>query len=229
MREGIKSLLACPLLLDGGVVGILYLDDFKPREFTERHKNLIQLFGAQAAQAIEKFKILDELYMTIHELDKTTSYFKSVLDDSEDMIATTDTDGRVVEFSKGGERILGYTKDEIIGKRAAALYVDADERNKIIEVLKTKGAIHNYETVLLRKDGRTVDISLTISQLRDRTGNVIGTVGVSKDITVERQLRRQLEEKNRELSELNERLEEKVLERTKELNKINRDYAVQMR
>ncbi|MDO9288503.1 MAG: diguanylate cyclase, partial [Thermodesulfovibrionales bacterium] len=174
-------------------------------------------------QAIEKFKILDELYMTIHELDKTTSYFKSVLDDSEDMIATTDTDGRVVEFSKGGERILGYTKDEIIGKRASALYVDADERNKIIEVLKTKGAVHNYETVLLRKDGRTVDISLTISQLRDRTGNVIGTVGVSKDITVERQLRRQLEEKNRELSELNERLEEKVLERTKELNKINRD------
>ena len=223
LREGIKSLLACPLLLDGGVVGILYMDDFKPREFTERHKNLMQLFGAQAAQAIEKFRILDELYMTVHELDKTTSYFKSVLDDSEDMIATTDTDGRIVEISKGGERILGYARDEIIGKRASDLYVDADERNKIIEVLKTKGAIHNHETMLLRKDGRTVEISLTISQLRDRTGKVIGTVGVSKDITVEKQLRRKLEEKNRELSELNERLEDKVLERTKELDKINRE------
>jgi len=223
LREGIKSLLACPLLLDGGVVGILYLDDFKPREFTERHKNLIKLFSALAAQAIEKFRILDELYMTVHELDKTTSYFKSVLDDSEDMIATTDTDGRIVEFSKGGERILGYTKDEVIGKKASDFYVNADERDKIIEILKKIGAVHNHETTLLRKDGKSIDISLTISQLRDRTGKVIGTVGVSKDITQEKQLRKQLEEKNRELNELNERLEEKVLERTKELERINRE------
>ena len=62
----------------------------------------MQLFrGPQAAQAIEKFKILDELYMTIHELDKTTSYFKSVPLMIKDMIATTDTDGRVVEVFKG--------------------------------------------------------------------------------------------------------------------------------
>jgi len=216
LKEGIRSLLASSLPLDSGIVGILYLDDFKQREFTERHKNLIKIFSSFAAQAIERFKLL-------HELEESLGYLQGVLDDSQDMIATTDTDGRIVEFSKGGERILGYTKDEIIGKRASALYVDADERNKIIEVLKTKGAIYNYETMLLKKDGRTVDISLTISQLRDRTGNVIGTVGVSKDITVERQLRRELEEKNRELSELNERLEEKVLERTKELDRINRD------
>ncbi|MBI4688949.1 MAG: diguanylate cyclase [Nitrospirae bacterium] len=223
LKEGIKSLLACPLFLDGGVVGILYIDDFRPREFTERHKNLIQLFGAKAAQAIEKSKILDELYMNIHELDKTTSYLQSVLNDSEDMIATTDTEGRIVEFSMGGERILGYKKDEVAGKTASDFYVNADERNKIADILKKIGAVHNHETVLLRKDGTQVDINLTISQLRDRTGKIIGTVGVSKDITVEKHLRRELEEKNRELSELNERLEDKVLERTKELDKINRE------
>jgi diguanylate cyclase (GGDEF)-like protein/PAS domain S-box-containing protein len=216
LEGGIRSLITSPLLLDGGVVGILYLDDFKPRKFTERHKNLIQLFSSFAAQAIEKFKLL-------HSLEESLGYLQGVFDDSQDMIATTDNKGRIVKFSKGGERILGYTAEEVIGRNAAELYVDKEERGRIINVLKEKGAIHNYETRLLRKDGALVDISLTISQLRDKAGNVIGTVGVSKDITEEKQLRERLKEKNRELEELTESLEEKVLERTKELEKINRE------
>lgn len=216
LREGIRSLLASPLLLDGGVVGILYLDDFKPREFTERHKYLIKLFSTLAAQAIEKFKLL-------HDIEESLSYLEGVFDDSQDMIATTDNKGRIVKFSKGGERILGYGQDEIIGMKASELYLDKEERATILKLLKEKGAIYNYETKVLRKDGSPVDINLTISQLRDRAGNIIGTVGVSKDVTEEKRMREELREKNRELEELTESLEEKVLERTKELERINRE------
>lgn len=216
LKEGVKSMLASPLLVDGGKVGILYLDDFKIREFTERHKNLIRLFSALSAQAIEKFRLL-------HDLEESLSYLQGVFDDSQDMIVTTDNKGRIVKFSKGGERILGYTQEEIAGKKASELYLDKEEREKILEALREKGALYNYETRLLRKDGTPVDISLTISQLRDRKGNIIGTVGVSKDITEEKHLREELKEKNRELQELTESLEEKVLERTKELEKINRE------
>ncbi|MDP1758554.1 MAG: PAS domain S-box protein, partial [Thermodesulfovibrionales bacterium] len=216
LKEGIRSLLASPLPLDGGIVGILYLDDFKQREFTERHKNLVRLFSSLAAQAIEKFKLM-------HEIEESLGYLQGVLDDSQDMIATTDNRGRIVKFSKGGGRILGYRADEVIGRNAAEFYVDKEERTKILEALKEEGAVYNYETKLQKKDGSHVDISLTISRLRDKTGNIIGTVGVSKDITEEKQLRDKLKDKNKELEELTQCLEEKVLERTRELEKINRE------
>lgn len=216
LNEGIKSLLACSLHLNSSVVGILYLDDFKIREFTERHKNLIYLFSALAAQAIEKYKIL-------HDLEASLMYLQGTLDDSQDMIITTDRDGRIVKFSKGGERILGYEAEEIIGKNASELYVNKGERTNILEDIKKKKAIYNYETVLIKKDGTPVDISLTISELRDKTGNIIGTVGVSKDITKEKRMRDELRKKNKELEEITGKLEEKVLERTKELERINKE------
>jgi PAS domain S-box-containing protein len=195
-EEGIQSVLAYPLKINGDIVGIIYLDDFKPRHFSDRHKNLIRLFGTQAAQAIDKFRILDELYRVIGELDETTAYFKNVLDDSQDMIATTDNDGRIVEFSRGGERILGYTREEIIGRKASDFYRDRSEREQVLDTLRSKGAVCNHETRLVRKDGTPVDISLTISRLTDKAGRVVGTVGVSKDITEEKRLRHELQSRN---------------------------------
>ncbi len=224
-EEGVQSILACPLTINGDIVGIIYLDDFSPRRFSRRHKDLIRLFATQAAQAIDKFRILDELYRVIGELDKTSAYFKSVLDDSQDMIATTDNDGRIVEFSQGGERILGYARQEIIGRNASDFYADRAEREKVLDVLRSRGAVCNHETRLVRKDGTPVDISLTISRLTDKTGRVVGTVGVSKDITEEKRLRNELHARNEELKSLNLKLEDKVLERTRELEKINRELA----
>ena len=196
LKEGIKSILASPLQIGGDMVGILYLDDFKPREFTERHKNLISLFSTFAAQAIHKYKL-------IHKLEESLAYFQGILDDSQDMIITTDQEGCIVKFSRGGERILGYKADEIIGKNASELYVCKGERTSILETIKKKGAIYNYETKLIKKDGSSVDISLTISELRDKTDNVIGTVGVSKDITEEKRIRKEIKNKNEELEQRN--------------------------
>ena len=128
----------------------------------------------------------------------------------------------MLNSQKAGGRILGYRVDEVIGRNAADFYVDKEERAKILEALKEEGAVYNYETKLQKKDGSQVDISLTISRLRDKAGNIIGTVGVSKDITEEKQLREKLKEKNKELEELTQGLEEKVLERTRELERINK-------
>ncbi|MBI5102284.1 MAG: diguanylate cyclase [Nitrospirae bacterium] len=222
LQPEIRSLLACPLRLNGGVVGILYLNDFRVREFSDSNKNLVLIFAMQAAQAIDKFRILDELYRVITDLDETTAYLKNVFDDSQDMIITTDSGGKIVEFSKGGERILGYARDEIVGMDASSLYVDGEERAGILKLLQgNNGAIFNHETRLLRKDGAPVDISLTISQLRDKLGKIIGTVGISKDITREKSLRAELRKANEELGDLNLRLEDKVMERTRELENMN--------
>ena len=217
-KDNIKSVLAYPLMIENDIVGILYLDDFAPRQFSNRQKNIIRLFGMQAAQAIDKSRILDELYRVVADLDETTAYLRGVLDDSQDMIVTTDLEGKIVEFSRGGERILGYSRDEVRGMLASDFYVDPEEREMILDVLRSRGAVYNHETRLTRKDGTAVDISLTISRLRNKTGKVIGTVGVSKDITEGKRLRN-------ELKAFNASLEEKVAERTRELEKINLDLA----
>ncbi len=216
LREGIHSMLAAPLLLNGKALGILCLHDLKARPYSKREKTLIGLISATAAQSIEKFKLL-------HDKEKSINYLQSILNDSQDMIITTDNEGRIVKFSKGGERILGFPQEEMADKEVTTLYANRAERLEIQKTVEEKGAIYNYETTLLKKDGLPVDISLTISQLKDEANNIIGTVGISKNITEEKRLRKELEEKNMELEKVNESLEQKVLERTRALEESNKE------
>src|SRR3990172_2345947 len=217
-EKGIKSLFILPLHLCDNITGIIYLGKFETMEFTEKHRYLIKNFYTLAVESIEK-------QLLLLDIEESLAYLQCTLADSQDMIITTDREGRVVKCSRGVERILGYSVDEITGKKAAILYADNNERVRIIETLLKKEAIYNYETKLLKKDGSPVDISLTISVLKDKSGNIIGTVGISKDITEEKRLREQLKKKNKELEELTENLEDKVFERTKELEKINRELS----
>lgn len=215
IKEGIKSIVAVPLFANEHITGVLYLDDFKPRDWTQREIEFITLLGIQAAYAIEKFRLIE----TISE---TQTYLKNVLNNSADIIITTDTEGRIVEFNSGASRVLGYSKEEIIGKKAEDLWVRPDNRNEILKILEKEGYISNYETQLITKDGQIIDASLTLSYIRNGDGKIHGTVGISKDITEKKKLERAIEERNLELHELNEKLEEKVLERTKDLEKANR-------
>ncbi|MBI5886682.1 MAG: response regulator [Deltaproteobacteria bacterium] len=209
VARDIKSALGCALRINGDLLGILYVIDSKPRAFTERDKGLIKLFSSNAAHAIEKFKLL-------HQLEESLTSLQGVFNDSQDMIIAADRDGHIVRFSKGGERVLGYTEAEVKGRNIGEFYHDKSERANVLRLMKKSGAVYNYEAILIRKDGAPVDISLTISELRDKTGEIIGTVGVSKDVTNELRMRRELEEFNRNL-------EEKVMERTRDLELANRE------
>lgn len=207
LPDEIKSMLASPLRTTGDAFGMICVGDREPREFTERHRSLLKLFSLRSAHAIEKARILCRLEESLNSLE-------NIFDDSQDMIIASDTNGVIKRFSSGGERILGYPGREAEGKSLEDFFADKRDWQRIKESLISNGALYNYETVLLRKDGSSADISLTISELRDNGGAVTGTVGVSKDITVEKRLRRELEE-------LNRNLEDKVLERTRELEKAN--------
>ncbi len=216
IKEGIKSLVAVPLFANDKTIGILYIDDFKPRDWTQREIEFLTLLGIQAAYAIEKFNLIE----TISE---TRNYLKNVLDNSADIIITTDTEGEIVEFNRGASRILGYSKEDIIGKKAEDLWVQPGNRREILKILEKEGYISNYETQLLTKDGRVMDVSLTLSYILSSKKGILGTVGISKDITEKKKLERAIEERNLELRELNEKLEEKVIERTKDFEKANRE------
>lgn len=170
----------------------------------------------------------NELEVEQRRLVEAKEYLQNVLEDSPDIIITTDTEGNVVEFNKGAEEILGYKRREVMGTPADRLYPDKAERQRILKVIEEKGRITNYETRLKTRDGREIDINLTLSQLRDGLGNIIGTVGISRDITEIKKKREELLSLNKKLQETalaleaaRADLEKKVEERTKELREAN--------
>ena len=152
----------------------------------------------------------------IKQLREQKAYFKNILDDSFDMIMVTDRRGIITEFNKGGENMLGYSQKEVIGKRASEFYINPQERDDILEKLQKDKFVANYETLLRKKDGSTVNISLTISRIMDKNGDIIGTIGISKDIT-------DIKLQEKRLKELNENLENKVIERTKQFEESNKE------
>ncbi len=149
-------------------------------------------------------------------LEQSKEYLNKVLNTSADMIVVADREGYITDCNTAAEKMLGYERDELIGTKASDYWYSPGERREIAERLEREESISNYETKLKRKDGRLIDISLSISLLRDDSNRVIGTVGVSKDITEKKRY-------EEELKALNERLEERVLERTRELEAANRE------
>lgn len=170
----------------------------------------------------------NELEVEQRRLVESKEYLQNVLEDSPDVIITTDTEGNIVEFNKGAEDMLGYNSKEVIGTPAERLYQDEAERRNILKIIEEKGRVTNYETRLKTSDGDLLDVSLTISQLRDGLGNIIGTVGISRDITEIKKKREELLALNKKLQETTQALEvyradleKKVEERTKELREAN--------
>jgi diguanylate cyclase (GGDEF)-like protein/PAS domain S-box-containing protein len=152
----------------------------------------------------------------INQLRNQKDYFKNILDDSFDMIIVTDKNGKITEFNKGGETILGFSKKEIIGTPESDLYSNKIERDEILNRLRREHFVRNYETVLKRKDGSLANISLTVSSISNNKGEIIGTTGISKDITEKKKY-------EKELMNLNENLEQKIIERTKQLELTNKE------
>ncbi len=134
-----------------------------------------------------------EMWSRTEALSYETSYLQGILRCSDDMIITTDLDSCIVEFNPGAEKILGYSVEEMHGRHAGEIWEDPQERDRLMEQVTATGSISNYETRLKTKSGASREISLTLSLLTGDDGRVIGTVGVSKDITKEKAIKRELE------------------------------------
>lgn len=139
------------------------------------------------------------------ELEETKNYLESILRYSTDMIITTDLKGRIVTFNEGAERMLGYKREEVAGTFMADYYYHKEDRGRLLESIERGIPVTNYETQLVRKGGKVIDISLSLSLLRDENRMVIGTVGISKDVTDLKLAQQQLEEYSHKLESMVEK------------------------
>ena len=131
-------------------------------------------------------------------LEAGTARLAAIVESSDDAIIGKDNEGTVRSWNAGAERIFGYAASEMVGQ-PIALLIPPDRRQEEAEILtRIRGGenIPHFETVRLHKYGRAIDVSVTISAVRDASGRVVGASKVARDITarknVEEKLRAQL-------------------------------------
>src|SRR5690349_9786950 len=100
----------------------------------------------------------------------------AIVSSSDDAIISKNLDGIIQSWNAGAERIFGYTADEMIGRSITVLFPAdrQDEEPQILERLKRGERVDHFETVRIRKDGQPLDVSVTISPVKDPSGRVIG-------------------------------------------------------
>ena len=126
---------------------------------------------------------------------RAKEYLEAIVTSTSDAICTTDIRGRIIYFSPGAEAMLGATSAQMMGRWVHEIYADGkEESQRIMKELRRAGALKNRELAVKTRDGRLIHVSMSASLLRDRAGRVIGTLGISKDITQRVELERKLRE-----------------------------------
>jgi len=123
------------------------------------------------------------------ERDLESARLAAIVTSSDDAIISKTLDGRITSWNAGATRIFGYTAEEMAGQpitRIIPPHLHENEK-EILARLSRGEHIRHYETVRAAKDGRLVDISLTVSPLRDKSGKIVGASKVGRDITERKQ------------------------------------------
>ncbi len=139
------------------------------------------------------------------EADRPTtelqSHLAAIVESSDDAIISKGLDGIIRTWNSAAERVFGYRADEVIGKSITILIPEdrLDEEPQIIARLKLGERIDHYETIRRRKDGILLDISLTVSPVRDAQGRIVGASKIARDITERKRTETALREETRRL------------------------------
>ena len=144
--------------------------------------------------------------------DQVRQLLASIVESSDDAIVSKDLNGIIVSWNPGAERLFGYTAEEVVGKSVTRLFPAdlRDEERAILERIGRGEQVETYDTVRCHKDGSLVDISLTVSPLRNALGKVTGVSKIARDISTrkkeehERLLALQDEERRRIANELHD-------------------------
>jgi len=139
------------------------------------------------------------------EADRPTmdlqSHLAAIVESSDDAIISKGLDGIIRTWNSAAERVFGYSADEMIGKSITTLIPPGrqDEEPTIIARLKSGQRIDHYETIRRRKDGTLIDVSLTVSPIRDAQGTIVGASKIARDITEHKRTEAALREETRRL------------------------------
>jgi PAS domain S-box-containing protein len=167
---------------DVGLLGSIAGQPAMPEQFSEQIRGCYERAAKAQADAINDPALKAEFAFLPGSAEQI---LWSIVENSDDAIVTRNLDGIISSWNKSAEQLFGYTAEEVVGKPVTILTPPGrhDEEPAILARIRRGERIHYYETVRRRKDGSLVDISLTVSPIKNAEGKIIGASKIARDIT----------------------------------------------
>jgi len=179
---GFRAVESTPLIgRDGSFIGMISTHFAEPRDPTPSQERFLDLYARQTADFIERWRVDERL----RRLDQDRAHLAAIVESSDDAIVSKDLDATILSWNKGAERLFGYTAEDAIG-RSITLIIPKDrldEEPEILARLRAGERVEHFETVRRHKDGRLIDVSLTISPVRDAQGKIVAASKIARDIS----------------------------------------------
>ncbi|HTN38689.1 MAG TPA: PAS domain S-box protein [Arachidicoccus sp.] len=127
----------------------------------------------------------------------------AIVENSDDAIISKTVDGLITSWNRGAEKIFGYKEQEVIGQNISIIIPSdrIDEETVILKNIRSGVTVDHFQTVRLRKGGMPLDISLSVSPIKDSAGRIIGASKIARDITFEKLAQSILKERNKRKDE----------------------------
>jgi len=138
---------------------------------------------ARAEQALREAN--EQLEMRVQERTAEISQLAAIVSSSDDAIASKNLDGIITSWNSGAQRLFGYTESEVLGTPMASLipFDRSDEEPTILARISRGEATDHFETVRVAKGGRRIDVSVTISPIRNTDGRIVGASSIARDMS----------------------------------------------
>ncbi len=189
VKEGMRSSLTLPLLIEGVPVGVVFFSSRQPDTYRPDHVEFLRNIVGHVSIAVERSRLLDDLRAKSCSLE-------NVLRNSADAIVVLDAEERIRTWSEGARRIFGYDAEEVLGRSFSMLVppeaLENGEYAQLQERAYRDGFVRDYDCVRVDKGGRRIAVNLTTTVLRDERGRGIGRSVILRDVTQLRRLQEEL-------------------------------------
>ncbi len=199
--RAIRSYLAVPVrILTGEILGALVYGHEEPDIFDETTELLVGTIAAQAAFALENARMRQQLDRQLTDLDrfevqrntdaKRLNELAAIVESSDDAIISKDLNGIITSWNEAATRILGYTADEIVGQSILKLIPEEfrSDEPQILARIRAGERIEHFDTIRRTKSGDLLQVSLTISPVKNHQGRIVGASKILRDVTGRKRL-----------------------------------------
>jgi PAS domain S-box-containing protein len=174
-KPSLEEILLVPFYIEGQAVGTIWvISHDTQRRFDAEDLRVMTNLGVFASAAYQTYLSLNALRQ-----------FAAIVESSDDAIVSKNLEGIITSWNHGAQRLFGYSAEEVIGK-PVTIVIPPDRHNEepaILERLRRGERIDHFETVRRHKDGSLIEISLTISPVRNAAGTIVGASKIARDIT----------------------------------------------
>jgi PAS domain S-box-containing protein len=223
---GIRSGLDVPVKIGRKVLGVIGVDSKSLNAFDEKDQKLLEILASHAATAMSNLEHAKNLEAYAQETRESQEKFERLFMDNPEAAVYLDPHFHILDVNPRFSELFGYSLDEVEGKHINSAIVPKDKMEEA-EMLdkKAEERYFSHDTVRKRKDGSLVPVSISAAPITVE-GQLIGYVGLYKDVTERKQMERKLQEYSEHLEELVEKRTRQLKEAQEQLLKAERLAAI---